>query len=408
MADRAPTHLLDGYKVLDFTHFIAGPTATRLMAGMGAEVVKVELAPKGDQARGIEFIRDKRSAYFIQQNRGKQSICLDMRKPAAVDLIKKLIPRFDVMVENFAPGIIASMGLDYQTVSALNPRIIMCSISALGQTGPLARDPGFDFIGQAYAGVTSLIGEEEGPPYMPMVAIGDVSTGVHAMGAIACALLYREKTGEGQYIDISLLDSYFHCQTVGVELYSASGGRHELKRSGLHHPFFAPAGIFKGRKWHIIILAASNEHWARVCEAMERTELVSDPRYADTAGRGKHRGEIIKLIEDWLASMPDDQESIDALRARRVPVAPILSVAEAMNHPHLLERGTVRTINDRILGDFQIPGFPLRFSRFPDELEFDAPYLGEHNATVLSRYLGYSHDDVDRLIRDGVLHQADH
>ena len=408
MADRAPTHLLDGYKVLDFTHFIAGPTATRLMAGMGAEVVKVELAPKGDQARGIEFIRDKRSAYFIQQNRGKQSICLDMRKPAAVDLIKKLIPRFDVMVENFAPGIIASMGLDYQTVSALNPRIIMCSISALGQTGPLARDPGFDFIGQAYAGVTSLIGEEEGPPYMPMVAIGDVSTGVHAMGAIACALLYREKTGEGQYIDISLLDSYFHCQTVGVELYSASGGRHELKRSGLHHPFFAPAGIFKGRKWHIIILAASNEHWARVCEAMTRPELVSDPRYADTAGRGEHRGEIVKLIEDWLASMPDDQESIDALRARRVPVAPILSVAEAMNHPHLLERGTVRTINDRILGDFQIPGFPLRFSRFPDELEFDAPYLGEHNATVLSKYLGYSYDDVDRLIRDGVLHQADH
>jgi len=126
MADRAPTHLLDGYKVLDFTHFIAGPTATRLMAGMGAEVVKVELAPKGDQARGIEFIRDKRSAYFIQQNRGKHSICLDMRKPAAVDLIKKLMPKFDVMVENFAPGIIASMGLDYQTVSALNPRIIMC------------------------------------------------------------------------------------------------------------------------------------------------------------------------------------------------------------------------------------------------------------------------------------------
>ena len=141
---------------------------------------------------------------------------------------------------------------------------------------------------------------------------------------------------------------------------------------------------------------------------MTRPELVSDPRYADTAGRGEHRGEIVKLIEDWLASMPDDQESIDALRARRVPVAPILSVAEAMNHPHLLERGTVRTINDRILGEFQIPGFPLRFSRFPDELEFDAPYLGEHNATVLSKYLGYSYDDVDRLIRDGVLHQADH
>jgi len=406
MADGGPRHLLDGYKVLDFTHFIAGPTATRLMAGMGAEVVKVELAPKGDQARQIQFIRDQRSAYFIQQNRGKQSFCLDMKKPAALELIKKLIPKFDVMVENFAPGIIGSMGLDYQTVSAINPRIIMCSISALGQTGPLAHDPGFDFIGQAYAGVTSLIGEEEGPPYMPMVAIGDVSTGVHAMGAIACALLYRDKTGEGQYIDISLLDSYFHCQTVGVELYSASAGKHEIKRSGLHHPFFAPAGTFKGHRWHIIILAWLDQHWAGVCEAIGRPELASDPRYANAASRGKHRAEIIKLIEDWLASMPDDQESIDALRAHRVPVAPILSVAEAMNHPHLIERGTVRTINDRILGDFQIPGFPLRFSKFPDELELEAPFLGEHNEAVLTKYLGYSPEDAKRLTQRGVLHNA--
>ncbi len=408
MADRAPRHLLDGYKVLDFTHFIAGPTATRLMAGMGAEVVKVELAPKGDQAREIQFIRDKRSAYFIQQNRGKQSLCLDMKKLPAVELIKQLIPKFDVLVENFAPGVIGSMGLDYQTVSALNPRIIMCSISALGQTGPLARDPGFDFIGQAYAGITSLIGEEDGPPYMPMVAIGDVSTGVHAMGAIACALLYREKTGEGQYIDISLLDSYFHCQTVGVELYSASGGKSQTKRSGLHHPFFCPAGTFKGRNWHIIILAWLDQHWARVCEAIGRPELARDPRYADVAGRSQHRAEIIKLIEDWLAAMPNDEASIDALRARRVPVAPILSISEAMSHPHLRERGTVRSVNDRILGEFQIPGFPLRFSKFPDELEFDAPFLGEHNEAVLTRYLGYSRDEVMRLAGEGVLHSANY
>src|SRR6516225_11621896 len=275
-AHRAPRHLLDGYKVLDFTHFIAGPTATRLMAGMGAEVVKVELAPKGDQAREIQFIRNKRSAYFIQQNRGKQSLCLDMKKPAAVELIKQLIPQFDVMVENFAPGIISSMGLDYQTVSAINPRIIMCSISALGQTGPLAHDPGFDFIGQAYAGITSLIGEEEGPPYMPMVAIGDVSAGAHAMGAIACALLHRERTGQGQYIDVSLLDTYFHCQTIGVQLYSASQGAREMKASGLHHSLACPAGVFKGQKRWIIILAMTDKQWVNLCEAIGRSDLVAD------------------------------------------------------------------------------------------------------------------------------------
>jgi crotonobetainyl-CoA:carnitine CoA-transferase CaiB-like acyl-CoA transferase len=313
-----------------------------------------------------------------------------------------------VLVENFAPGIIASMGLGYQTVSTLNPAIIMCSISALGQTGPLAHDPGFDFIGQAYAGITSLIGEQDGPPYMPMVAIGDVAAGVHAMGAIACALLYREKTGEGQYIDISLLDSYFHCQTVGVELYSASKGKSEVSRSGLHHPFFCPAGIFKGQKWHIIILAWLDQHWAGLCDAIGRPELTRDPAFAEIPARSQRRAELIRIIEDWLAAVANDESSIDELRKRRVPVAPVLSVSEAMSHPHLLQRGTVRNVTDRILGEFQIPGFPLRFSRFPEELEFDAPFLGEHNGAVFSKYLGYSHADVARLAEEGVLHSADY
>ena len=141
---------------------------------------------------------------------------------------------------------------------------------------------------------------------------------------------------------------------------------------------------------------------------MGRPELASDPLYVDVARRGRNRDKIIKLVEDWLKSMPDDQSSIDALRERRVPVAPILSVAEAINHPHLIERGTVRTIEDRVLGEFQIPGFPLRFSRFPDELEFDAPFLGEHNEAVLTKYLGYSRDDVNRLTQEGVLHNANY
>jgi crotonobetainyl-CoA:carnitine CoA-transferase CaiB-like acyl-CoA transferase len=404
MATAKPKHLLDGYRVLDFTHFVAGPTATRMMAGMGAEIIKVELAPHGDEARQMAYIRDKRSAYFVQQNRGKQSICVNMRKPGGLALIKELIPKADVLIENFAPGVIGSMGLDYATVEALNPSIVMCSISTFGQTGPLSRDPGFDFIGQAYAGITSLIGEEDGPPYYPMVAIGDVSTGVHAMGAIACALLYREKTGEGQYIDVSLLDSYFHSQTIGVQLYSASKGKHELKRSGLHAPNQSPAGIFKGKNGYIIILAWLDNHWARVCDAIGNPELARDPRYLTAAARVKHKKEIVKLIEDWLASMPSDQASVDALRAKRVPVAPVLSVREAMNHPHLRERGTVRKVKDRVLGEFEIPGFPLRFSGFPKELEFEAPSLGEHNESVLTSLLGYSRERIDQLLSEDVLY----
>jgi crotonobetainyl-CoA:carnitine CoA-transferase CaiB-like acyl-CoA transferase len=403
-----PRHLLDGYKVLDFTHFVAGPTTTRLMAGMGAEIIKVEMAPNGDHARAFDYIRDKRSAFFIQQNRGKESLCVDLRKPGGIALIKQLVPKIDVVVENFAPGVIANMGLGYDVLKALNPGLVMCSISALGQTGPLADDVGFDFIGQAYAGITALIGEEAGPPYMPMVAIGDVSAGAHAMGAIACALLYREKTGAGNYIDVSLLDTYFHCQTIGVQLYSASKGAREMKASGLHHSLACPAGVFKGKKWWIIILAMTDKQWLSVCEVIGRPELAKDPAYARARDRAHRRLELIRIIEDWLSAMPTDEAAIDALRSQRVPVAPILSIREAMEHPHLIERGTVRTINDPILGEFKIPGFPLRFSEFPEELEFDAPMLGEHNAAVLERYLGLSATRVAELESAGVLHSAPH
>jgi crotonobetainyl-CoA:carnitine CoA-transferase CaiB-like acyl-CoA transferase len=407
MGDK-PRHLLDGYKVLDFTHFVAGPTTTRLMAGMGAEIIKVEMAPHGDHARAFDYIRNQRSAFFIQQNRGKESLCIDLRKPEGIELVKQLVPKVDVVVENFAPGVISNMGLGYEVLKALKPGIIMCSISALGQSGPLAHDVGFDFIGQAYAGITALIGEEAGPPYMPMVAIGDVSAGAHAMGAIACALLHRERTGEGQYIDVSLLDTYFHCQTIGVQLYSASKGAREMKASGLHHSLACPAGVFKGHKWWIIILAMTDKQWVSVCQAIGKPELAKDARYARARDRAQRREELVSVIEDWLAAMPNDEASIEVLRKNRVPVAPVLSIREAMEHPHLVARGTVRTINDPILGEFKIPGFPLRFSGFPEEIEFDAPMLGQHNAAVLEKYLGLSADRVAELQTAGILHSAPH
>jgi len=405
MADK-PQHLLDGYKVLDFTHFVAGPTTTRLMAGMGAEIIKVEIAPHGDRSREFDYVRDQRSAFFIQQNRGKKSLCVDLRRREGVDLIKQLVPKVDVVVENFAPGVISEMGLSYEVLKAINPKIIMCSISALGQTGPLADDAGFDFIGQAYAGITSLIGEEHGPPYMPMVAIGDVSAGAHAMGAIACALLHRERTGLGQYIDVSLLDTYFHCQTIGVQLCSASQGTREMKASGLHHSLACPAGVFKGQKRWIIILAMTDKQWVSLCEAIDRPDLRADARFARARDRVQRRDEIIRTIEHWLAAMPSDDASVETLRSHRVPVAPILSVREATEHPHLIARGTVRTVNDPILGEFKIPGFPLRFSGYPEELEFDAPMLGEHNASILGQYLGYTPARVIKLETSGVLHRA--
>jgi len=291
-------------------------------------------------------------------------------------------------------------------VSKLNPRIVMCSVSTFGQTGPLAEDPGFDLIGQAYAGITGLIGEKDGPPVIPLMAIGDVSTGVHGMGAIACALLHRERSGVGQYIDVSLLDSYFGYQDMGVELFTASGGTARVERSGRYYPGLSPCGVFKGRKIYFIIMAWMDRHWALLCEAMGHPELARDPRFISNAARIAHRQEITKLIDRWFASLPSDDAAVEALREARIPSAPVLSVEEAMNHPHLRQRRTVRTVRDPILGEIELPGFPLRFSGFPREVEVEAPLLGEHNEKILSTYLGYSKDQIQRLQSAGVLLSA--
>src|SRR5258708_33650101 len=176
MAQSGQKHVLEGYKALDFTQFVAGPTVTKLMAEMGAEVIKVELTPDGDRARGMPFMKNERSGYFVQQNRGKQSLCIDARTEAGKSIIRDLIPKMDVVVENFAPGVIGRMGFDYAAVRRINPKIIMCSASTFGQEGPLANDPGYDFVGQAYAGATSLSGEEGGAQFPPMVPVGARST----------------------------------------------------------------------------------------------------------------------------------------------------------------------------------------------------------------------------------------
>jgi len=403
MGINGPTHVLDGYKALDFTQFVAGPTVTKLMAEMGAEVIKVELAPDGDRSRTMPFVRNERSGYFVQQNRGKLSLCLDPRSEDGKTIIRGLIAKVDVVVENYAPGVIARMGFDYDTICGINPKIIMCSVSTFGQQGPLAHDPGYDFIGQAYAGVTSLSGEEGGAHFPPMLAIGDVSTGMHGLAAIACALLHGERTGEGQYLDISLVDAYFSYHDVWVQSISASGGEAMPVRTGMHYSVLAPAGMFKAREGYIFVFAWLDHHWVKLCELMGRPELSRDLRFIDNPSRVKNRAQMINVIESWLQSLPSDEAAVEALRDARLPSAPVLTVEKAMRHPHLVERQTVQTVHDRILGEFQIPGFPLRFSSFPKRLDLEAPFLGEHNKRILSSYLGYSPERVARLEQEGVL-----
>ena len=398
-----PKHVLEGYKVLDFSQIVAGPTCTLMMAEMGAEVIKVELAPAGDGARLGPVVRDGRSGYFVQHNRGKKDVCLDAKTPEGLAILKGLVKKVDVLVENYAPGVIGRLGLGYDVVSALNPQLIMCSISAFGQTGPLAHEPGFDWVGAAYSGITSMGGEKGGSPIFPMVAMGDVSTGAHAMGAVCAALLYRERTGRGQHLDLSLLDTYAHYHEASFQMYSLSKGAINPTRSGAHSWYASPAGVFKGRERYFILIAPLEQHWSKLCEAMGRPEMARDPRFTDNETRMKHLDALVDTIEGWIRSQPSDDAALETLKAHHVPVAPILSVPEALQHPHLRQRGTVRTVHDRLLGDLEVPGFALRFSDFPTPLELQAPLLGEHNAEILTEWLGYSPDQIRDLERRGIL-----
>jgi crotonobetainyl-CoA:carnitine CoA-transferase CaiB-like acyl-CoA transferase len=279
----------------------------------------------------------------------------------------------------------------------------MGSISAFGQAGPLSSLPGYDYIGAAYAGVLSMIGEADGPPYFYALGLGDVSTGAHLFGAIMSALYYRERTGEGQYVEASLLDSYFHCHEVNVQVHTASGGAINPTRSGTNHYAVSPAGVFKCREGYVMLTVLQNQ-WANVCKALGKPEMISDPLFVDNAARVENRSALNAIIEEALSGYASAIEAADDWGFNHhVPVAPILSVAEAVKHPHLIERQIIRTVQDPVFGDFQVPGMPLRFSAAPRHPDLRAAYLGEHNVDVFTRYAGLSESEVRQLESEGAL-----
>lgn len=398
----ATEHLLTGIRILDFTRVLAGPTCTRLFAEMGADVIKVESAPGGDMIRAISKLRNERSLYLIQQNLNKRSVCIDFRKPEGIALLRELVPCCDVVVENFRPGMMDKLGLGYAALQELRSDIILCSISALGQRGPLSAKPGYDPIAQAYAGVTSMVGQPDELPCLPSLGLGDVSTGAHAAFAIAAALLHRQRTGRGQALDIALLDCYYHYHEAGVHQASASGGLIEPTRGGRHFSYVCPVGIFPVKDKSLVLVGFLH-HWRDLCAAMARPDLAEDPHYALDAERVQRSAEVNALIEKWLDQFADVDAAVAKLEAHNVPCAPVLSVKETLTHPHFLERGTVRTVTDPIAGTFQIPGMPIKTSEYPADSPYVAPRLGEHNREILRELLGKDAGEIESLVAGGVL-----
>lgn len=402
--------MLTGYRVLDITQFVAGPTCTRILAELGADVVKLELAPHGDRSRfqGIKPLDRKgssQSTYFVQHNHSKRSLALQFKHPRSQALIRAMIPKIDVLVENFAPGVMARAGLSYEELRKLNPRLIMCSISVAGQSGPLSGQPGYDYIAAAYAGLTDQIGEPDGAPAQLTVAIGDVSTGVAAAMAVGFALLHRERTGEGQHIDSSILDTYFHMHEVNVPRVSLRGDGFVPKRTGSQHPDGGPTGIFRCGDGRYINITSLAHQWPQLVVALGKPELLDDMRFKHARSRRDNNGELKVIIEGWLAQFLDRKAALAALEKERVPCAPILTLNEAVAHPHLRQRGTVRQAKDRELGSFDVPGMPVKFSSWPDRTELRADLLGESNDAILRELAGLTDEDIAALYEDKVLVQ---
>ncbi|MFN0092060.1 MAG: CaiB/BaiF CoA transferase family protein [Acidimicrobiales bacterium] len=398
--------VLEGVKVVDFSQVFAGPALTKLMAELGAEIVKVELPPAGDLARGLPFLKDGHSAYFVQQNRGKRSVCVDVKHPDGRRLVAELLAAADVLVQNFSPGVIERLGFGYDALAETHPRLVMCSISAFGHEGELAHKPGFDGLAAAFTGILDMNGFPDRPPVAPGFSPGDYLGGVHGLAGVCAALFHRERTGRGQHVRVSLVDCYINCHEVNVQMRSASGGAVNPTRFGAHHYIVCPNGTFRAPDGWIYFALPTDAMFAALCRAMGRPELAAEPRFASNVLRVEHQHELIPLVEAWLAEQGSAAAAMARLEAERVPAALVLSVAEAMAHPALRAQRTVRTVQDPVFGELDLPGVPIKLSEFPGEAELVAPRLGEHNRWAVTEALGRSEAEYLELAARGVLHAA--
>ena len=396
--------ILSGVRVLDFGHYIAAPILTRMMADMGAEIIKIELAPRGDLTRVYPYFKAGQSGGYIQHNRGKQSVCLDLKKPEAVEIVKELVPQMDVVIENFSPGTLVKYGLGYEELKKLNPRLIMCSISGYGQDGPYAHRPGNDTVAQAVSGLMHLTGDPQGSPTYVGIFIADENAGVHGLAAVCAALYYREKTGIGQHIDLSLIECLFHLHDTAIQFYVLSDGEINPTRFGAHHYAVAPCGIFKARDGYVVIAVLVHQ-WEVFARAVGKPELATDPRFATGGARVENRFALVEIIEEWLQSFLTRDEPLAILENVRILSAPVLDIAQAINHPQIKARGAMQEVPHPGIGPVALPKSPFRFSETTVEIRRRAPLLGEHNESVLSRYLGYSADKIAALTRAGALVQ---
>jgi glutaryl-CoA transferase len=403
---------LSHVRVLDLTRILAGPWATQNLADLGAEVIKVERPGVGDDTRswGPPWLKDKdgndtrEAAYFLSVNRGKKSVTIDLALPAGQQLCRELAAKSDVLIENYKLGDLKRYGLAYEDVRKVNPGIVYCSVTGFGQSGPYASRPGYDFIFQGIGGVMSITGERDelpgGGPQKVGIAVTDVMTGMYASLAISAALNYRERTGAGQYIDMSLLDSIVAFNANQILNFWCSG--QIPKRWGNAHANISPYEVFPTADGHIILAVGNDSQFARFCQVAGQAELASDPRFRTNPDRVRNRAALVPLVQalvrqrasrDWLA----------ALEAAGVPSGPINDMKTVFEDPQVRHRGLRVDIPHPAGVDVPTVASPMRFSETPVEYDRPPPLLGQHTREVLTSVLGKTDAELDALAANGVI-----
>jgi len=393
---------LEGIRVIDLSHIVVGPFCSMILGDMGAEVIKIEMPNSGDESRkwGPPF-KGGESAYFFSLNRNKKSLTLNLKTEKGKEILRGLIAKSDVLIENFRMGTLDKLGFGYEPVHKLNPRMIYCSISGYGKTGPLAHEAGVDIVVAAEAGLIGITGEQNGPPAKVGVAITDVLTGLFTQGAIANALYYREKTGKGQRIDLSLFQSQISALINVASSYLISG--FVPQRWGLAHASIVPYQGFKtSDEEYIMVSVTSEKMWNNFCQVIGKPELASDPKFDSNKKRVIHRGDLVPMLEEMFITRTSDYW-IPELRAAKIACGRVNTMNRVFDHPQVKPLNVVAEVDHPTAGKIKLVGIPVEYSETPGSIRLPPPLLGQHTDEILSELMGYSKQEIETLRAEGTI-----
>ena len=399
---------LAGFRVLDLSRILAGPWASQMLADLGAEVIKIERPGCGDDTRGWgpPYMPDQsggatsEAAYFHAANRGKQSVCIDMSKPAGQKLIQTLATHCDIFIENFKVGGLKKYGLDYESLKRINPALVYCSITGFGQSGPYAGRAGYDFMIQAMGGMMSVTGEADGQPMKIGVALADVLTGLYAANAIQAALLHRQESGAGQYIDMALLDVQVATLANQAMNFLASG--ESPQRRGNSHPNIVPYQAFQTADGYIILAVGNDSQFERFCSLAGRDELAVDERFRSNSDRVRFRDALVPQVAAIMLQRSSAQWLVD-LNAEGIPCGPINNIEQVFADPQVRHRGLQLELDHPAAGKAASVANPIRMSLTPVQYDRAPPLLGQHTEQVLSRLLGIDAQELTHLKEDAII-----